>query len=124
MCLQPGSVVAALLMQLHQILQSSCSMQIRCNAQPVRKRSAWILHSTLQDVHASALTAELPTSASLVKTPHTRKKTVPFPSISMLSCTFLPVVQYAIEVVVQMPLMGINAQLPSHSFQGRQRPVC
>ena len=38
------------------------------------------------------------------------------PSLSSVSCTFLPVIQYAVEVVVQMPLMGIDAQLPSHSF--------
>ena len=36
----------------------------------------------------------------------------------------MPVVEDAIQVVVQMPFMGLYSQVSSHSFQGGQGSVC
>ena len=37
--------------------------------------------------------------------------------------TFVPVVEDAIEMVMEMPFVCVDSQLPSHSFQGRQSSV-
>ena len=37
--------------------------------------------------------------------------------------TFLPVVEDAVEMVMEMPFVYVDSQLPSHSFQGRQSSV-